>query len=80
MLLAYCMLNFTQIVHVIDPMTHEAFKESDLVNTIVEWIALGLVSFMILVNVVAMIKYSIIKLILAYKKRKVKSQAKKIEK
>ena len=74
------MLNFTQIVHVIDPLTREAFKESELVNTIVEWTALGLVIFIIVVNVVAMIKYSIVKLILACKKRKVKSQAKKIEK
>ena len=73
-LLAYAMLNFTQIGTIQDPETLEPMVMSDKVNMAVEWGAVGLIIFMAVTNFVVMIKVSISKVILKFKASKQKKK------
>ena len=74
MLLGYTMLNFTQVIAVMDPDRLMPLETNMTVNRWVEMAAVGLIIFMAFVNSAVMVKNSIAKVILSCKKKKHKKQ------
>ena len=73
------MLNFTKLTMIQDPNNPaEYLPTSESFNTLVEYLAIGLISLIVLLNFAVMIKITFNKLIIACKKRKAKNQMKKM--
>ena len=77
--LAYIMLNFTKLAKIQDPHNSaEYLPKSEKFSELMEYLAIGLISLILLVNFAVMIKLSLNKLIIYCKKRRVKNQMKKM--
>ena len=64
--LAYIMLNFTKLMNLLNPKTNETI----IANRELEYVAIAIIAFMTLTNLVAMVRISYKKIMLSMKKKK----------
>ena len=67
---AYCMINFANVVSIQDPVTHEPLQSDSTLNSAIELLSITFIGLIVLVNFGVMIVQSVRKIQLYFKKRK----------
>lgn len=74
MALAYLMINFTTLVSLRDAESGDVIPSSERLNLIVEYLAIGVIAFIVVVNFSIMVRLSFKKITTSCKKKKMAKQ------